>query len=365
MTQRDGTIRPRHGFSLVELLIAIFILGLGVLGIAALFPAGIAQQQQSADDVTGPIVANNAVALLRTKLRDEDFRYDDYDPFDPTTDFYDFLKRGDTPWQRPAYFSDNVDNLMLGAPYNTTVDVKLGTISVFDGTHPMTSDSEVAHNVLLGYRPQVFITQGERAFPMQSVASITEVNAPRPQYYWDCMFRRFEGRVQVAVFVYRVTASPGDRDRYFVAPNPSDPAVPPLPIALDLTESATQAFCKEGPWDADGINRIDGTDGTYDPLDARQSWQEPRQWILDQNNNIHRVLGNFRDDPGNPQQVELVRPVVPVPAVSPYYTRAAVPQADFDDNLVETNIVSDLWYIPLVDSNGLTLTPVYLLVEEL
>ena len=48
----------RRAFSLIELLLAIFILGIGVIGIAALCPAGIAQQRQSVDDVLGPIAVD-------------------------------------------------------------------------------------------------------------------------------------------------------------------------------------------------------------------------------------------------------------------------------------------------------------------
>ncbi|MHC4129030.1 MAG: type IV pilus modification PilV family protein, partial [Planctomycetota bacterium] len=61
------------GFTLTEVLMAIFILGIGVLGIAALFPAGIAQQRASVDDVIGPLVADNAIALLRARLEPGDF----------------------------------------------------------------------------------------------------------------------------------------------------------------------------------------------------------------------------------------------------------------------------------------------------
>src|SRR4030095_6691224 len=57
-----------RAFSLIEVLLAIFILGVGVISIAALFPAGIAQQRASVDDIIGPTVANNALSLLRTKL---------------------------------------------------------------------------------------------------------------------------------------------------------------------------------------------------------------------------------------------------------------------------------------------------------
>ena len=68
--------RRRHatpGFSLIEVLMAIFILGIGVISIAALFPAGIAQQRQSVDDVIGPIVARNAMAVIRSHVRADDF----------------------------------------------------------------------------------------------------------------------------------------------------------------------------------------------------------------------------------------------------------------------------------------------------
>jgi prepilin-type N-terminal cleavage/methylation domain-containing protein len=34
-------IFSRRAFSLVELLLAVFILGIGIIGISALFPAGI------------------------------------------------------------------------------------------------------------------------------------------------------------------------------------------------------------------------------------------------------------------------------------------------------------------------------------
>ena len=53
----------RRAFSLVELILAIFILGIGMISVAALFPAGIIQQQFAEDDVYGPIVANHALSV--------------------------------------------------------------------------------------------------------------------------------------------------------------------------------------------------------------------------------------------------------------------------------------------------------------
>jgi prepilin-type N-terminal cleavage/methylation domain-containing protein len=71
----------RRGFTLVELILAIFILGIGMISVAALFPAGIAQQQASEDEVYGPIVAKHAFDLIRSRVRPEDFgTYEEFTP---------------------------------------------------------------------------------------------------------------------------------------------------------------------------------------------------------------------------------------------------------------------------------------------
>ncbi|MFM8784997.1 MAG: prepilin-type N-terminal cleavage/methylation domain-containing protein, partial [Phycisphaerales bacterium] len=63
----------RRAFSLIELLLAVFILAIGIISVSALFPAGIAQQQQTTDDQLGPVVAEQALGLLRSRVRPEDF----------------------------------------------------------------------------------------------------------------------------------------------------------------------------------------------------------------------------------------------------------------------------------------------------
>lgn len=56
--------RIRRAFSLIEILIAVIILGLGLLGLAALFPVVIREQRIGTDNVLGVTVANSARAIV-------------------------------------------------------------------------------------------------------------------------------------------------------------------------------------------------------------------------------------------------------------------------------------------------------------
>ncbi len=343
--------RHEGGFSLIEVLMAIIILAIGMISIAALFPAGIAQQRQSVDDVMGPVVANNALAVLRSKLRPEDFGLGSGYTID-----------GDFAWSRPAFFTTNTT--LHGGLF-----VPAGSISVFNGSITNTTDSELEllglwnTDLYGGTPPTIIINQAERYYPMGSVNS-TNPFPPKPQYVWDCMFRRFQGRVQVALFVYRVAIPGGGTSSYTVAQNPPPNAdVPPVPFSVVLAVAGY-------PFWVANEAVIDGTPGgtPYDASDATQSWQEPRQWLLDQNNNIHRVLSRFVDEDES-ALVELTRPI---PSVELGTTNLFIYDpfpALGDLGLRFENVVTDVWYIPAEiqqSSDGpLLLTPVYLTVREL
>ncbi len=378
---------PRHrgikasrrslAFSLIEVLLAVFILGVGVIAIAALFPAGIAQQRQSVDDTIGPIVANNALAVLRSKLRIDDFGF--LSP-SPTVE-------GDFPWSRPAFFTQ--PTTLPGS-----VSVSAGSISIFDpiamGGAGAITGSEIPWNLFVYGNtppdPPIIITQCERYYPMfnEPLAGAASQFPPRPQYVWDCMFRRFQGKVMVAIFVYRVTIPGGGSVTYAVPPNYSNPTIPPLPVNLDLTDTSIMCPCpwKGNAWDAGGSDGVVGnaddplipstdfaTDADYDISDHRQAWQAPDQWLLDQNNNVHRVLSGRRNISDGP--VELVRPVPAISGVQTNFWLGMVQPNGF----VYEDIVTNIWYIPVevkLDTNTdgdpdlpATLTPVYVTVREL
>lgn len=355
---RSEATSRRRGFSLIEVLLSVFILSIGVISIAALFPAGIAQQRQSVDDITGPIVAQNALAILRTKLRPADFgTFEELGWLNPlpTVD-------GDWPWSRPAFFT---------ADDGSTIWDDRGDVNIFfDLSGAGGTTSELPWNTFVygNNPPDIRILQSERYYPMRSINS-SDPRPPKPQYVWDCMFRRFQGKVMVAIFVYRTTIVGGGDVAYRVPENPSVPNLPPLPIWLDIT--ASQVWADEGPWDADGDQFIRGTRAgePYDTTDQRQSWQEPGQWILDQNNNLHRVLSQDRDSESLPVMAELVRPVASLPNLPVYFLDQTIPDPTTE------NVVSNIFYIPRevkLDTNQdgegdlpVRLTPVYVTVREL
>lgn len=61
----SGAARSRRGFTLIEVLMGVLVLGLGLLGLAAVFPAVVLQQKAAADAVEGDVAATTAEAVLR------------------------------------------------------------------------------------------------------------------------------------------------------------------------------------------------------------------------------------------------------------------------------------------------------------
>jgi len=366
----------RSGFSLVEVLMAIFILGIGAISIAALFPAGIAQQRRSTDDVLGPIVANNALSIIRAKLRSQDFgAFEDFSdgqavlPLAPRP-----TVGGDWTWLRPSIIlRAGIEQGSLDIfSHDWTTGTQGNRATEFEGGYPGTGPTlyGIPYNRALYFNPdeppRILITRRERFYPMASNASSS--TAPvRPQYVWDCMFRRFQGRILVAVFVYRANVAGGEPGDFHPVPNQDNPGVPPLPIWVDLAASGSEPW-REEPWDVEGDPNVNGPDAwipgtdTGDEFDIQNDshvWQVDGQWIIDQNNNIHRVLSG-RDDQDRDGPVELVRPVPATPLLPVYFQNGT---NGFDD------VVTDIWYMPVsatgADGREYRLTPVYATVKEL
>ena len=498
-----------RAFTLVELIIAIFILGIGMISIASLFPAGIKQQEIAEDDVYGPLVARHAMELLRTRLKQEDFGcFEDFsgksgftdvticDPIplnaaasqyisgtayaptiakdwiwkrpgfvtvdDTTTSdrdeagMYDIFSyystrknvggtRTTIPGPLPGNFSSatllsdvaitsTLMNRLYGIPYNREIyDQQLNVAlpnyawTFADSGIPKSgiapSGTTNVGNALR--EPAVFFTQRERYWPMPANAvGVT----PTPRYVWDCMFRRFNGRILVGMFVYRVIPANGLMGGN---PNTMTPYVstavttaldpinatkiskyPPIPQWVSSRSQMGNLSRNTGEgankvWGAGGLDTKVGssfntskcspfrddcavpgtgpsTTALTDPtaLTYSETWQLPGQWMIDQYNNVHHVIEGRRTHDDGP--VILAKPVPRQP-----YSNSLFDAKDATERTTNTTGnktpasgtnaflatpgsggdavlgIQDLWFVPPYDANGNQLLPVYACVEEL
>jgi len=184
------------------------------------------------------------------------------------------------------------------------------------------------------------------------------------------MFRRFAGRIQVAIFVYRVVDGGGEPRDYIVSQGSTalGTSLPPLPLLVDLS-IAPFASWKYGGLDGLPLTIVDNAKvlnptptTTPGNIPVEQSWEFPGQWILDEYNTVHRVLTGRRTSKDGP--VILTRPVPAHPPLAELFgvtytagtTVGAVP-ADPGDRFI--------WFVPVTDPKGFTLVPVYASVQEL
>lgn len=416
----------RRAFTLVELLLAVFILAIGVLGVAALLPSAIVMQQRANDDVVGPIVADNAIAIIRSKLAPEMFGtmeefnlpVDVSSPVDPANGNGTISVRqpnvpGDWGWKRPTMLVSSGGPSPSSARFIGAIDIFGGTAAqggvppglvalsetpangamqgipssrrLFDPTFRAVNPAISAYTPPSPqFTPSILITQGERCYPMSSEATYPQ---PRPQYVWDCMFRRFEGRILVAIFVYRVSTAGGDIagvsrdvgaavDRNALAPyrvglptgGPGPNGVPPA-MPMSVIFPVNLAWRYGGP-DSNPATVFDnarllGTDAAGAGLPAElpiaATWQAPGQWIVDEYNVVHKVAAGRRSTREGP--VFLTRPVPELEPSRALFGLGA--GAQLTEVNMRTRGVTQIWFVPTRDLNGFLLQPVFATVKEL
>ncbi len=161
-TASRGRRGRSRGFSLIELLLAIFILGVGVISISAVFPAGIVQQRRAQDDVLGPVIAEAALSTIRSKVGQSDFgTFEEFGIYTPATfaaldgDFPntwlrggdEFTQRGDWPWLRPSMAVVPAGVAADSRDYFGDIDIfsaRVARGSVFAPEYPGISESRLA-----------------------------------------------------------------------------------------------------------------------------------------------------------------------------------------------------------------------------
>ena len=359
-TRSAGQRTRSRGFSLIELLLAIFILGLGLISIAALFPAGIVLQQRAEDDFYGPVVAEHAMGVLRSRLDADDFgTWWDFMRLqgdvladaggdaqalltqaradlgqDSAVQLAAWLRLTDWPWLRPS---------VIAVPPAGQGEL-LGAIDIFNaagwnasgvtvGEH--TGDQEHPWGRFLAFNPLDFIQTG-RGLPFDPSSNVVNgaVQPPsviisaadrswptagtagaRPRYYWDCAFRKIGDRVQAAVFVYRASASTLSAPPFrpgVITQDAQGFDVPAIPHRLVLELFGSLRQWQPGDGTADAPLPIFST--SIDVNDVDHVWMHSGQWALDQMGTVHRVISG-RDRNGSANDVVLST-AVPGPVVS-------------------------------------------------
>lgn len=107
-------IMRRHGFTLIEILIAASVLGLGVLGIATLFAGAARQQQLASDQTDSNRVARNIDSLLSDRFERFSGTAMDANPTIPGPYF------APGQWHPVASAPDNTNN---GLPHTLLLDL--------------------------------------------------------------------------------------------------------------------------------------------------------------------------------------------------------------------------------------------------
>ena len=291
-------------------------------------------------------------------------------------------------WRRPALIKDDYASLELRGAIDIFSAPRNGVLSEYWTDHVLADNRPITPIPGIPYNldkypaidntsppdgipddpgtPSIIIHAGERQYPMWS----GDVNErPRAQYYWDCMFRRFQGRVLVAIFVYRIVAPDGE-GAYLVDTDGLDNLDFPRRVNLK-TESSTGSWPSYDDYNLSQSLKELAESNMDDPTEPRNQWQFPGQWIVDQNGSIHKIKRGRRRS--NDDNVVLTSRPLEIPVFAGEFNGGVgVNSLWWDEEVAFSDVqdkgygvVTDIWFVPTRDSNGNTIIPVYVMVQEL
>jgi len=235
------TLLTRRAFSLIEVLIAILVLGLGLLGLGAVFPAVITEQRRSFDSISGESVARQVEDMLRGS--------DELVDLSPLRGPEFGAISGALPdgAARPSPINAGASFDFLWV-MDQLVRIDGGANTPWDGAIPGATN---LNDLLRGiWRADSGASEDSQILPVSARLHPLPTSGSDPRFVWDVVARRHPtGPTEFAVFVRRIDdriAVPSGQTlpQVFLNPNANQR---PLPLAVDINNGRLQTPLANAP----------------------------------------------------------------------------------------------------------------------